>query len=142
METIRNGILSGNGASEYGPRGTRSVFRGAPMGRHEGADSSYCTTHRGAKRDFALCPVGAPQGDVLMHSGWENSVNMPSVLSNTFTDPSQEYTLSFRKAHQGFCRPRGGHPQSHLTKSCLAPADTNETAEIFSRFCFRSGKAT
>ena len=88
---------------------------GAPRGR-----ASYCAKHRGAKRDFALCPVGAPQGDVLVHSGWENSVNMPSVPANTSTEHSQEDTLLFqKKKNLGFCRTPWGHPQSHSTKVML-----------------------
>ena len=124
METI----LSGNGASEYGPRGTRSVPRGAPTGRPEGAE----LLHKGAKCDFALCPVGAPQGDVLVHSDWEN-VNMPSVLANTSTEHSQEDTLLFsEKENQDFAGPLGDTPIGKVTlrKSCLAPADygrKNET---------------
>ena len=87
--------------------------------------ASDCAKHRGAKRDFALCPVGAPQGDVLVRSGWENSVNMPSVLANTSTNPSQEYTLFFRKRKiRDFAGPVGDTPKVTLRKSCLAPTDS------------------
>ena len=55
-------ILSGNGASEYGPRGTRSVPRGAPMGRHEGAE--LLTAQKTGVPNVTLrsAPWGRPRG--------------------------------------------------------------------------------
>ena len=82
----------------------------------------HCAKHRGAKRDFALCPVGAPQGDVLVHSGWENSVNMPSVLANTSTEHSQEYTLLFQKREiRDFAGPLGDTPKITLRSGSPKP---------------------
>ena len=97
--------------------------QGCPNGAPRGGRASYCAKHRGAKRDFALCPVGAPQGDVLVHSDWENNVNMPSVLANTSTEHSQEDTLLFQKKKiKDFAGPLGDTPKVTLRKSCLAPA--------------------
>ena len=67
-------------------------------------------------------PWGAPQKDVLVHSGWENSVNMPSVLANTSTDPSQEYTLLSEKRKPGILPAPWGTPpkspyESHVWRS-------------------------
>ena len=67
-------------------RVVRGVSPGVPRWGATRGQSFLLRKHRGAKRDFALCPVGAPSGDVL-----ENSVNMPSVLANTSTDTSQEH---------------------------------------------------
>ena len=71
-------------------------------------------------------PWGAPQGDVLVHSGWENRVKMPSVLANTSTEHSQEYTLLFQKKKRirDFAAPLGDTPKVTPRKSCLAPAET------------------
>ena len=89
------------------------------MGRHDGAE----LLNRGAKRDFALCPVGAPRGRLgTLRLG--NSVNMPSVLANASTDPSREYTLFFQKRKiRDFAGPVGDTPKVTLRKSCLAPAE-------------------
>ena len=88
------------------------------MGRHEGAE--LLTAQNTAVLNVTLrsAPWRAPQGDVLVHSGWENSVNMLSVLANTSTDNSQEYTLL-----RDFAGPVGDTPKVTLRKSCLAPAD-------------------
>ena len=48
---------------------------------------------------------------------------MPSVLANTSTDASKVHSFLSEKKNQGICRPRGGHPQVTLRKSCLARAD-------------------
>ena len=86
--------------------------QGCPNGAPRGGRASYCPKHRGAKRDFALCPVGAPQGDVLVHSDQENSVNMPPVLANTSTEHSQEGTLSEKEKSGILPDPLGTPPKS------------------------------
>ena len=58
METI----LSGNGASEYGPRGTRSVPRGAPMGRPEGAELLTVQNTGVPNVTLRSAPWGRPKG--------------------------------------------------------------------------------
>ena len=58
--------------------------------------------------------------NVTLRSSWENSVNMPSVLANTSTEHSQEYTLLFQKRkNRDSAGPLGDTPQSHSTKVML-----------------------
>ena len=82
----------------------------------------------------ALPRGGAPRAR-LVHSGWENSVNMPAVLANTSTDPSQDYTLFFQRRKIGdFAGPVGDTPKVTLRKSCLAPADLTVKFANFPNF--------
>ena len=95
--------------------------RGAPMGRHEGAE---LLTAQNIRVPNVTLPSAPWQRDVLVPSGWENSVNMPSVLANTSTGPSQEYTVFFQKTKiRDFAGPVGDTPKVTLRKSCLAPAE-------------------
>ena len=53
-----------------------------------------------------------------MHSDWENSVTMPSVLANTSTEHSQEYTLLFQtKRKSGILPDPLGTPPKSLYES-------------------------
>ena len=111
-------ILSRNGASEYGPGGTTSVPRGAPMRHAEWAELLLRQTQGCLLRKTQGC-----QGDILVCLGWEKSVILPSALVNNSTKHSQEYTLLALsdKENQGFCRTPWGHPESHSTK--VTPAE-------------------
>ena len=106
----------GNGTSEYGPRGTRSVPGDAPMGRHEGAELLTAQNTGVPNVTFRSAPWGARRGRL-------GTLRMePSVLANTSTDPSQEYTLFFQKRKiRDFAGPVGDTPKVTLRKSCLAP---------------------
>ena len=106
-------ILSGNGASEYSPRGTRSVPRDAPMGRQQGAELLTAQNTRVPNVTLRSAHRGAPKGRFGTIRLGENSVNMPSVLANTSTDPSQECALFFQKRKiRDFAGPWGTPPKS------------------------------
>ena len=118
-------ILSWNGLREYGLRGMRlkgvrlawyeACPQACPNGAPRGGRAFNC-----AKRDFALC-----QGDALVHSGAEISVNMPSALATHLRNCASNTLFDFRiRPIRDFAGHFGDTPKVTLPKSFLAPTET------------------
>ena len=74
---------------------TRSVPKGAPIGRPERAELFIAQNTGVPTVTLRSAPWGRAKGDILVRLGWENSVNMPSSLVNISTEHSQ-CTLLFQ----------------------------------------------
>ena len=113
--------------SEHGLRGTGSVSRGAPMGRPEGADL------------FTAQNTGVPNVTfyVLIHSGWDFRVNMPSALANTrLQNPLRCTLFSFRNGQSGILLDPLGTPPKSLYEShawCLLNTEREREIDLSAR---------
>ena len=110
-------FLSPNGASEYSPRGTRSVPRGAPMGRPEGAELFTAQNTGVPNVTLRSAPWGRPKG-----TSWYTQVgktaricllSLPTPLQNTL----RSTLFSFRKRKSGILPDPLGTPLKSLYES-------------------------